>query len=638
MKAGHSATRLFQTRCVVAAGLLFLSAQLARGNYLGVGTFTNITSLSDLTDGYYVMVASGTNAMSNVNAGSYFQNASVSPSSGTIVDPAASVVWLLETNAVYGGFTIYNEDSTKYVSYSGTANAAYAADAVSGTTGAWVFAYGSGVFSCINAADGTRILQYNALAPRFACYTSVQQKFLLYKLAGGVSNIPPVLQAIGSKTVYVTNSLQFNVTAAPTDGDAVALTASNLPSGAVFYSTNAAGLFVWPVASPAGTYHVTFNAADKDGFDAETVTISVETPPDFTRLWKFVVFGDSRGTSVSDQVNTNILAELAQAAISEEAEFVLYPGDLVFSGSAAAFAVWTNTMAPVYQAGIGVYTVMGNHDTNDVSAYLNSFASTVPDNGPAGELNRTYYFVHSNALIVALDCYATNLRINQTWLDGVLASNYMPHVFVLSHAPAFKLQHPDCLDDYASSRDVFWSSLEDAGVRAYFCSHDHFYDHARLDDGDGNTSNDVHQFIVATAGAPLYTDGSYNGSNGSWTPVRQYHEMANGYLLVEVNGLDVNYTWKHRVSAGVYETGSDAWNYYITPYTSWLDIESSSPTGLALRVQNVTPSANNDVEWKTDLMTGTWQPYMNFNTLSNTCLLNLSVTNDQLFFRVKSRR
>ena len=353
--------------------------------------------------------------------------------------------------------------------------------------------------------------------------------------------------------------------------------------------------------------------------------------------WKFLVYGDSRGNSTSSQVNTNILAEIAAATTSEAPAFVLVPGDLVWSGSPAAFALWTNIMGPVYRAGIGVYPVMGNHDDDDVSAYVSVFGSSIPDNGPAGEINRTYCLVYTNALIVGLDGYVTVGRINQAWLNGVLASNYMPHVFAFAHQPAFKVNHTDTLDDYPADRDLFWQSLSNSGARAYFCGHDHFYDHARLDDGDGNTNNDVHQFIVGTAGAPLTADGSYNGNNTVWTPVRSLHEQQYGYMVVEINGLDVTYTWKHRISPGVYGTAAAALAYHIQPEAVSLDVAESSVTGLTLWARNVTPSASNTVEWTADLGTGSWEPALNFHALTNAYLFNLAFTNNPIYLRVISR-
>lgn len=90
------------------------------------------------------------------------------------------------------------------------------------------------------------------------------------------SQSPPTLNPVGNKSVTVSNTLQFAVTATPTDGDTVSLTASNLPSGAVFSSTNENGTFTWTNASPTNVYSVTFNAADNDGADNETITITVQ--------------------------------------------------------------------------------------------------------------------------------------------------------------------------------------------------------------------------------------------------------------------------------------------------------------------------------------------------------------------------
>jgi len=87
-----------------------------------------------------------------------------------------------------------------------------------------------------------------------------------------VVNLPPVLDAIGDQTISELEFLSFTVTASdPANNDPVTLTATNLPTGAVF----ANGVFIWSNAAPAGAYYVTFYATDKDGTDSETITITV---------------------------------------------------------------------------------------------------------------------------------------------------------------------------------------------------------------------------------------------------------------------------------------------------------------------------------------------------------------------------
>jgi subtilisin-like proprotein convertase family protein len=92
---------------------------------------------------------------------------------------------------------------------------------------------------------------------------------------GAPAQTPPILAAIGAKSVTVSNTLSFAVTATPTDGDTVTLTASNLPAGAVFGSTNEIGTFTWVSAAPVGVYTSSFHATDNDGTDSETVLITV---------------------------------------------------------------------------------------------------------------------------------------------------------------------------------------------------------------------------------------------------------------------------------------------------------------------------------------------------------------------------
>ena len=292
--------------------------------------------------------------------------------------------------------------------------------------------------------------------------------------------------------------------------------------------------------------------------------------------WQFVVVGDSRGNH--NGVNTPILSEIAAEIVARDADFVLFPGDLV-TGSTSQIALrsqltnWVNTMQPVYDAGVDVYPCRGNHDTGSKTVWDEIFSGTyaLPANGPTGQENVTFSASHNNAFILGLDQYVTRHRVNQTWVNAQLAQNNKPHVFAFGHEPAFKAQHADCLDDYPSNRDTFLASLEGANARTYFAGHDHFYDHARIDD-DGDPSNDIHQFIVGTAGAPLREwTINYDGSNSGYTVANVNHAKQYGYMLCEVDGLEVTLTWTERVSAGTYEA-AEVWSYTAVP----------EPTGLLL--------------------------------------------------------
>ncbi len=317
--------------------------------------------------------------------------------------------------------------------------------------------------------------------------------------------------------------------------------------------------------------------------------------------WRFIVTCDSRSTLTG--VNEPVLAELATEIVKHDPDFVLYSGDLVHGVrvTPAQFEqqlwTWVRVMRPVYDAGIPVYVCRGNHEVGDVwdlepgefpdpvdnhaLRWLNVFGNPahpelmLPDDSPVGEEHMTYAAVHKNALIVALDQYAgmghrVVHRVNQHWLDDRLDRNSQPHVFAFGHEPAFRTYHPDCLDAFPSARDALWESIKRAGGRTYFCGHDHYYDHAVVDDGDGAPDDDIHQLIVATAGAPFYTwEPPYRGDNSYFVPEQLFHVTRYGYILVAVDDLKVTLTWMERRSDYPWPLPSyvpaEVWGYTVQP-------------------------------------------------------------------------
>ena len=274
--------------------------------------------------------------------------------------------------------------------------------------------------------------------------------------------------------------------------------------------------------------------------------------------FRFVVLGDSRGSD--NGVNAAILAELVTAITAENADLVLFNGDLVNNGTQTQLETWvTLFMDPLAAAGVPVYACRGNHDA-DISAWNTVFtgAHAFPANGPTGEQNLTYSFEYKNALFISLEQYLlTNLyRINQPWLDDQLAQNTQPHIFVYGHVPAFAVDHQDCLASFPSERNTFWDSLSQAGAKLYFCGHDHFYDHAKATDSQGRW---LHQFIVGSAGAPLYDwSGAYSESPRV-QPIAHYKQ--NGYEVVDVDGYNVTLHFKIRVAPSTYEPAEDDYTY-----------------------------------------------------------------------------
>lgn len=308
--------------------------------------------------------------------------------------------------------------------------------------------------------------------------------------------------------------------------------------------------------------------------------------------WKFLVYGDSRGTSTSSPINTQILGELATQTLAENPEFVLFPGDLAYSGSQANYNTWKSTMQPVYDAGIGVCPVAGNHESAALSAFKSTFITPYTTAPFAGMSNlvvdstaadgRSYTFSFNNALFLCMDNYSNASTsahmVNQTFLDAQLAARNptnTPLVFAMWHEPAFKAGQDTGLEAKPTQRNATWTSFQNAGCRQVFNGHDHSYAAARLDDGDGNTNDDTYQVVVGTAGAPLYAV-AYSGDTGSWTVVPISSESSYGYVRVVVDDVaqTVVQTWVHRTAANTFVDTANVLSYTyvvpsLTPFATW---------------------------------------------------------------------
>jgi len=148
---------------LMAFGLVLLSST-GWGQYAGTGTFTKITSIGDLSDGYYVITNEGDEfAMNNTHTGVYLERTAILPSSGELTDPSTSIVWKIETNG--DGRSIYNEGIEKYVSYTGSSNNVQIVDEVTADNQRWTFTYADNKFTVKNLQITSRQLSYNSESP-----------------------------------------------------------------------------------------------------------------------------------------------------------------------------------------------------------------------------------------------------------------------------------------------------------------------------------------------------------------------------------------------------------------------------------------------------------------------------------------
>ena len=317
--------------------------------------------------------------------------------------------------------------------------------------------------------------------------------------------------------------------------------------------------------------------------------------------WKFAVLADTQGSrraeSQKPYLNERVLTMIAHDLVQERPDFVLVAGDLVngwlHHGGAdypTQFAAWKEVMKPVYEAGIRVYPVRGNHEDGperfalpplpadlepppDTPALLReAFRQAfdqpyIPQTGPPGEAGLTYSFSHKNALVIGIDVFSVHQhQVNQAWFDARIASRTEAHLFVFGHEPAFGVSHTDNLSLYPRERDQFWNALGKGDGRVYFCGHDHVYNRAAVADEAGNT---IRQIVAGTGGGTLKT---WSGRYAEAMRVEgEYHKSGlHGYVIVTVAGAEATIQWKAMIDG---QPGSrwevlDSFSYTLSEKTS----------------------------------------------------------------------
>ncbi len=165
--------KLFITCFIIFNGIL-------HAQYIGTGVFTRIQSVADATNGYYVITAGTSNAMSDTFGGLFFSPANFTEVANSIINPPTSIVWKIETNGIFR--TIKSESMSKFVSHAGIANNMQFVDDVISDNQKWNITDNLSVFFIRNAVFNNQILSFYPEFSRWACYPGTQIHPRLYKL------------------------------------------------------------------------------------------------------------------------------------------------------------------------------------------------------------------------------------------------------------------------------------------------------------------------------------------------------------------------------------------------------------------------------------------------------------------------
>lgn len=188
--------------------------------------------------------------------------------------------------------------------------------------------------------------------------------------------------------------------------------------------------------------------------------------------------------------------------------FICFPGDEIrglVSNEAQLRAQWQHwfvqEMGWLDRHATPLYHTTGNHTVYDTmsEAVYRDVMQHLPQNGPVGQENLSYYVRHKDLLLVFVDtmnqAQGGEGRVETAWLAQVLAQHDdATYKFVFGHHPVFSV------NGFAGAfqRDVgengrsFWNLLARHRVIAYFCSHILAFD-VQVHDG-------VLQILTAGAG------------------------------------------------------------------------------------------------------------------------------------------
>jgi hypothetical protein len=151
-------------------------AQITSGNIniSDAEIYTKITSITDLTDGDYI-IADANDAVIATSAitNGTLVTASANVNGNQIINPASTTVYKI--NQVNGNYTIQNVSTNNYVGYNTSTDLSSSAS-VTTNNQRWNITYNTAnaYFSVVNVATTSRILKYNAAlgTPGFKAYTS----------------------------------------------------------------------------------------------------------------------------------------------------------------------------------------------------------------------------------------------------------------------------------------------------------------------------------------------------------------------------------------------------------------------------------------------------------------------------------
>lgn len=229
--------------------------------------------------------------------------------------------------------------------------------------------------------------------------------------------------------------------------------------------------------------------------------------------FRFLAFGDSG-------VGGHAQAIVAGRMADEKPDLVIHVGDLIYpAGETQSYP--SNFYEPnaALVRSTPFMPTLGNHDvaTDKGAPLLDEFV--LPRNGPSGiEAERNFHFEFGDALFVGLDTnpvtqggaitFEEMEKVVAPWVRSVLSASDATWKFVYFHHPYYTgSQHTAEGAKYV--KKAFARVLEECGVDAVFCGHNHLYERtAPIRDDKIDEERGIIYITTGAGGAQRYPEMS----------------------------------------------------------------------------------------------------------------------------------
>jgi hypothetical protein len=320
-------------------------------------------------------------------------------------------------------------------------------------------------------------------------------------------------------------------------------------------------------------------------------------------LFAFSSVGDSRvdektpNISKQDAIwlnNSKVVTRMQQEIRNQNSSMLFFNGDMIMGYTPNSdtnvlnreYAFWRGMMAGMYENGVYVLPVPGNHEVQDVTVdkdgkkvkiatqanentwrnnmgdvildenrfqqILGDKASWDPNNYPKNGTDHTT--TDQKQLDYSFDYRGTHFAVINTdpagydshapieWLKQDLADAKQrgaKHLFVFGHKLAYTYKFtpdvkPGGLDVDKPQADAFWKLIQDNNA-TYFCGHEHIFNVSQPNDGK------AYQVVVGSGGSPFEAEkptGNPNDRMYAWATTKIYTD---GRVHIDTYGFDENY-------------------------------------------------------------------------------------------------